>query len=196
MKYRLLFLCLIAHSIAHGQTVYLGMRDSQYGQIGYEHKGRFVGMLEHSFYNTKIEYQKVRLLCGYDYRKETYSIKAMPYVSTLWNGYYYDWGLQMKGQYLIADNYLLQAELNPHYDSGLGYSTCYALGADCFFSKNIGVSFDYGNIPVYRMPEKRIQGGLMFREGALWVNPCISVSTESDARVLRVMCNFGYTIKY
>ena len=85
--------------------------------------------------------------------------------------------------------------MNPHYDSGYGYKTCYNAGLGVVITSDINIFGRYTTIPEYRMSEKRAHIGLDFHVKNLNVIPVLSIgttATESGSKNLRVLMSFNY----
>lgn len=88
----------------------------------------------------------------------------------------------------------LEGGINPRYDSGLDYETCWKAGAKVRITDPIAVRMSYYNIPLYRMSEQRLAGGFEFKVLNLKVAPELSVSMEKDTRLknMRVLMSMNY----
>ena len=188
---------LVVLSIAYCPTVEaqvaVGLRDNRYGFISYTHQEHWLLKLEHSIYAEKFSFQKIRLAIGYQHRHDNFIWGVSPYFSTLYNVDYQDFGTFINGEYQPIKGIALKGVVNPHYDSGYDYTTCFQAGVSVYLYKGMGAEMHYSTITEYRISEKRIRVGLTFSEGNLLVSPLISVPAEGNVKSIRVLCGCSYT---
>ena len=83
--------------------------------------------------------------------------------------------------------------MNPHYDSGYSYTTCYHGGVWFNAYKALSIVASVSNIPEYRDAEDRAYLGLSFEVGPLWVCPRLSVPIEdASIKSVRVLTSVKY----
>ncbi len=185
------FIALFCFTLSWAQIV-VGSRDNQYVYGEYQYKGWSV-KLEESVYAEKIGHQYLRLYAGYAYHAPQWSLSAQPYFGASYNGNYCSLGGYLTGKYHLLDKYHFKAILNPHYDSGYKYETNYLIGMGMDLSSQIGIKLEYQEMPIYRMKEKRMKGGFIFKTGNLSVSPQISVPTEGATKNIRCIVDFRYS---
>lgn len=169
-----------------------GIRDSRYVYGSYTFKG-FTAALEHSLYSEKMGFQRIGIYAGYEgYRRELH-YSAYATATTTWNGNYQTAGLLATAYYNIG-SVSVGGTINPLYDSGLKYKTCFRVGAAVRICSPISVLAYYTTIPDYRMSEKRIAGGFDFHSDNLSVRPQLSLSVEQPTRFknLRMLMSMNY----
>lgn len=172
--------------------VFIGLRDSRYVRIGYEYARYWSATLEHSVYAEKIGFQKIRAYLGFHYTWKNLSLSCQPYASTLWNADYQDYGVLVSADYRLFSLLKLGATLNPHYDSGYGYTTCFSAEAQVHIYKALSVAACYTTIPEYRLSEKRVKFGLDITVQRLSVTPLLSIPVGDGVKSLRISCNLNY----
>ena len=174
----------------------IGMRDTRYLNINYTFATRFNAEFEHSVFAEKFKYQHVRFSGSYTLPVKNFEFQAKPYFGTLYDGDYYDVGAFLCVRYNVVKPLMLCGTLNPHYDSGFSYKTCFMLGAECKVYKDLSVVAQYTTIPEYRQSEKRIRAGLKLDVGRLWVQPLLSIPVESGkTKSVRVAVSMGYQFR-
>ena len=192
-RFFIVFLSMMVSTISWAQFS-VGTRDNQYFYGEYQYKGWNV-KLEESVYAEKIGFQYLRLYAGYLLDEAQWSISANPYFGTSYNGNYYSTGCILEGKYHLNEKYHFKATLNPHYDSGYKYKTCYRIGAGMDISNHIGIKAEYQDIPIYRMKEKRVKGGFVFKTGNISVSPQLSIPAEGVVNNIRCIVDFRYSFK-
>ncbi len=193
MKKALLLLLIFFSSKLYSQ-IKICLRDTYYAQVGYITKTNYEIGIEHSLYSEHMRLQKIRLLVGYHYLKNNTSLSAVPYFSTLWNGYYQDCGAYLTGNVCLLKHLYASAIVNPHYDTGIKYMTNYSLGLRVGSYYGLSIVGEYTTIPQYRVSEKLINIGVEVKIGTLWVRPELSLPMSGDRKTGRVICSFGYSI--
>ncbi|MDE6464103.1 MAG: hypothetical protein K2L16_05680 [Muribaculaceae bacterium] len=194
MKKTLLTLILALVALTASARFSAGIRDSRYVYGSYiPLPGLSVG-LNHSLYSEKAGFQRVGLHVGYgmDFAKG-FHWHATAHAATTWNGNYQlvDADITMAYTYRRLG---LKAGIQPRYDSGLGYTTCWQAGASLRIVKQISILAAYTTIPEFRMSEKRLRGGFSFNVANLTVTPELSVSLDRSTRFknLRVLMSMNY----
>jgi hypothetical protein len=174
--------------------VSVGLRDSQYLYGEYSWNNGTYLKLEESVFSTNPKYQYLRGYIGFDniYKVLDYSVDA--FYGRVYNGAFYSLGLYMKGGIHFNKFVTLRCIINPLYDSGLDYTTCYEFSPYVRLTNDIRAFVGYTTIPDYRMSEKRIKGGLNFASGNLEVTPYISIPIEGNNRMksVRVRVSMKY----
>lgn len=171
----------------------IGLRDTRYVNVNYTFARYFNLELEHSVYAEKFKCQHIRFAAAYTRDVSNWRFQAKPYFGTLYNGNYYDLGALATVQYRPIERLALEGTLNPHYDSGLKYKTCFRVGATCQVYKALSLVAQYSTIPEYRESEKRVRAGLRFDVDHLWVMPLLSIPVESGkTKSIRVAVGCGY----
>lgn len=193
MKKILFILALVLGTQCFAQ-VNLGLRDTRYAQLGYTYKDRWSATLEHSIYSEHFDNQKVRLYLGYHNTWNWFTLNVQPYASTLWNGNYQDVGTLLNVDLRVLHRWHVDATINPHYDTQIGYSTCYSAGTKVTVTEQVAIVAHFTNIPEYRESEKRIRAGLEFKVLNLIVTPELSVPVEGQQKTIRALCGFNYKI--
>lgn len=187
-----MLLFLLCHIAVYGQAFSLGLRDSQFAQLGIEYREKWNATVEHSLFNINPGNQKIRLMAGYSQSWQRVRLDITPYVSTLWNRGYWDCGAMLAGKACLNSILSFKAILNPHYDSGIGYATCFTVGTEINVYKAVGLTAQYSTIPDYRLSENRVRVGLFLRQRDLWVQPEISIPVGVESHNPRILCSFGY----
>ena len=192
MRRTLLVLAFLCLAVIQGQAqVFVGLRDSRYAYVGFKFSKGWKVSAEHSVFSEQLGFQKIRLYGEYGHQWGRAGIEVKPYASTLWNGNYQDFGVLISGSIRLFKIWSIDATLNPHEDSEVGYTTCYRVGTSVDVSNHISLLLHYQNIPEYRMPEKRIRIGARFASGKLSATPEISLPTK-DIKNLRVAFGMEY----
>lgn len=171
-----------------------GVDESTYIYGKYHFNGNLNIKLQHSLYSEKFGFQRVAVGIGYH--------KHLPYGfncnfgltgATTWNGNYQ----VVFSDILLGYNYRrigCNVIIQPRYDSGLGYETCWGGSISYKVITPLSVIVGYTTIPQYRMSERRISGGLEFRVMNLTVTPKVSVSLQNNSLLknMRVLMSMNY----
>ena len=175
----------------------LGLRDTRFVNVNYTIGGKYNIELEHSLYNEKFSKQHVRLSFSYKTDISHFTIKCKPYFGTIYSADYCDLGVRLGATYHIG-RVDLGADINPHYDSGYKYTTCWRAGASCRVYKELRLVAEYTTIPEYRESEKRVRAGFRYGTERLWVMPLFSTCIERfdswKTSGLRVSVSMGVTL--
>lgn len=172
----------------------VGMRDNRYVYADYTFCRHFNVKVEQSVYAEKIGFQYLRAYAGYRNSVAGIDYGVQGYFGAAYNGSYHSGGAMAKARYKVLERIIIDASLNPHYDSEYGYNTCYSIGAGVVITKNIDIVGEYSTIPQYRMPEKRLNGGFDFHVRSLSVMPRLSIDVAGTSRfkTLRALMGFRY----
>ncbi len=174
----------------------LGLRDTRFVNINYTFANAYNVELEHSLYDEAFKLQHLRLAFTYQTDIKHFTIRCKPYFGTTYNTAYYDFGLQASVIYHIG-RVQLGATINPHYDSGLKYKTCWSAGAACRVYKIFSVTAQYTTVPEFRQSENRIRAGFRVDTKHLWVMPLYSFDVGSSevwrTKGKRVSVSLGVT---
>ncbi len=172
----------------------VGMRDNRFVYADYTLLNHYVVKVEQSLFSEKIAYQYARIYVGYKRSWKMLDYGAYAYFGSAYNGSYRSTGAMIMARGSFFSRIMIEGKLNPHYDSGFGYKTCFYVGAGISITRDIDVRAGYTTVPEYRMSEKRVRMGLGFHAAGLTVEPAVSVATSgaSKAKSLRVLMNFNY----
>ena len=125
------------------------------------------------------------------------TIKCKPYFGGNYRADYCDFGVRLGALYRIG-RVGLGADINPHYDSGYKYKTCWRAGASFRVYKELRLVAEYTTIPEYRESEKRVRFGFRYGTERMWVMPLISAGIERyenwKTAGLRVCVSMGVTL--
>lgn len=193
MKQIIAFLALTMSIIASAQ-VSIGMRDNRFAYGAFTYKEHYALALEQSIFSEKPGYQYLRGYVGYIGAYKDLEYSAMGYFGSTYNRSYWSSGVAAHAKYLLKNVVIIEGKLNPHYDSGDGYATCWYAGAGARITRHIDVLAGYGNIPEYRLPEHRFKVGFKFSVGDLSVSPRVSMKMCSGhgERSIRTLLDFNY----
>lgn len=177
---------------AHSQ-IKIGLRDNQYGQLGYTWKSFWKIMLEHSIFSQKLNTQYIRFSLSYIRQWKDLGLEIYPYYGTLYNGDFYNTGLALNLQWQFIKKISIEGVINPHYDIGFGYNTCFMSGTNIYLYKNISFVAQYSTIPEYRMKEGRFRTGVYIAVGGLTVMPLLSIPIDDHSgKHIRLLMGFEY----
>lgn len=172
----------------------VGMHNTRYIYGEYEFGQNYHVGINHSVFSEKFKFQQVGISVRYtgDYKILSYSATA--YAATAWNCDYKIVGGKVAMTLTPLSLLHICGSVNPLYDSGYKYKTCFSVGGEVDLSKNISVGACYTTIPDYRKSEKRVHGSFTFHVGGLSVRPTLSlpVAGEQKFKGLRVMASFNY----
>lgn len=172
----------------------VGIEDSRYVYGSYRLKNGIDFKLEHSLYSEKMGFQRLGLHVGYEKSfPHGFMLETDVWGATTWNRNYQVVSCEVTLNYFIH-GFGAKATINPHYDSGLKYNTCWCIGVSQKIINPIAITLQYTTIPVYRMSEKRIDGGFEFKVKNLTVSPKLSVSAQKETRFknMRVLMSMNY----
>ena len=187
-----LIILLLAQFVS--AQVHLGLRDNRYASIGYHFLDKYDIKLEHSMFPEKIGFQYVRANAEASFSIEQLMISQKIYFGMLYNQNFYDVGADLKMDYTLLNRIDLFADVNPHYDSGYEYETNYGAGTSIRLYRGMWIVVQYTTVPEYRMSEKRIRAGFIFRENNLSVSPEISVPAKKEFKSMRVLVSMDYSL--
>lgn len=193
-RYISLLIMAICFTASYAQFS-VGIRDNRYAFVQYLLDSHYTFKIEQSIFSEKIGFQTLRAYAGYQssiHDAIDYMVEA--YFGATYNRSYSTAGGIISAKYVFINRLGIKASLNPHYDSTLGYSTCFLAGAFVGLSKEIDLIAAYTTIPEFRMSEKRILMGFDFHVSRLTVSPHVSIAAGSNhkAKNLRVLVSFSY----
>lgn len=173
----------------------VGMRDNRYAFGQYLLNSHYSFKIEQSIFSEKIGFQTLRAYAGYQSElHDVLDYMAEAYFGSAYNRSYNVTGAIISAKYAFVKRLGIKASLNPHYDSTLGYSTCFLAGAFVGLSKDIDITAAYTTIPEYRVSERRVQLGFDFHVSHLIVSPRLSIAAGGNqkAKNLRSLISFSY----
>lgn len=177
--------------------VEVGLRNNRYVHAGYLYRGHWGVEVEHSLYSETIGYQYVRIAGGYLAKVSGVYFYVAPFWGTTWNGFFWNSGAFLGARYRLPDGIRwlgVNAMVNPRYDSGIHYDTCWRVGLDFFINSEISVEADYTTVPEYRVSEKLWRLGVRFTSGRLSVTPRVTMPADGRDRNthLQTLVDFSY----
>lgn len=191
-----IILIVVAVVSAHSASAQIsaGITDSRYVYGCYAIRKDFKIKIDHSLYSEKIGFQRIGL--GVVYESPIawgFGWRGSLSGATTWNRNYQLVSAEMELNYKYR-RLGVEAVVNPRYDSGLHYDTCWKTGLSLSINEPISVKAAYTTIPLYRMSEKRCSGGFEFKVQNLKVSPELSVSMEKGTRFknIRVLMSMNY----
>lgn len=194
MKKSILSLLFLLACFCADAQFSIGLRESRYAYGSYRIVNNLSVKVEQSLYSEKLVFQRIGIGAEY-YMTLPYGFQwsADLMGATTWNGNYQVVDLDLSVLYRYR-RLGLEATIDPRYDSGLGYETCWQVGGLLQIIRPIAFVARYTTIPLYRMSEKRIAGGLEFKESKLSVRPELSFSLEKATRFknIRVLVSMNY----
>ena len=173
----------------------IGIRNSRYAYVDYRFKNHWDAAVDISVFSEKLGFQYAKGSLGYHNSFKNLSYEGNCYYGSAFNRSYYNGGAALCLDYTVIRRLVVSATMNPHYDSGYGYKTCYNAGLGVVITPDINIFGRYTTIPEYRMSEKRAHIGLDFHVKNLNVIPVLSIgttATESGSKSLRVLMSFNY----
>lgn len=191
-KLFVIIVLLFVHSVS--AQVHLCLRDSRYLGVAYHFLDKFDLKLEHSMFPEKLSFQYIRANAEANFSIEYLVISYKLYSGMLYNQNFYDVGADLKMNYTFINRIDLFADVNPHYDSGYEFETNYGVGGSVRVYKGMGLIGQYTTVPEYRMSEKRIRAGFIFKDNNLSVSPIMSIPAKKDFKSMRVLVSMDYTL--
>lgn len=194
MKKLTSFFAFLLVAIAACAQFGAGIRDSRYVYGVYSPVKSLDIMLDHSLYSEKMGFQRVGVGVSYGMPfAKGFEWQAGIYGATTWNRNYQ----VVNAHAMLSYAYRrlgLKAKIQPHYDSGLKYTTTWMAQAGVKITDKIGVIAAYTTIPEFRVSEKRLRGGFEFEVGSLMVRPELSFSVDKATRFknMRVLMSMHY----
>lgn len=192
---RILFILTVAMiSLQAVAQISVGIRNNRFLNISYLYKDHFSATLEQSVFSESFGLQYMRGYAGYLTTYRQFRLKGSAYFGATFNRLYYSTGAIADVRFLPHRLLIVDGRINPHYDSGFGYTTCYYGGLGCGLTKHIDVLAGFTNIPEFRMPEKRFNFGFDFHVKNLKVAPrfSLNLSSHSGPKSLRPIIDFEY----
>lgn len=189
----MLFLGTLSTVSAFSQ-ISVGVKNNRYVYGEYLLKNHYEAGIEVSVFSEKLGFQYARGRVGYTNSFGNFSADGKAYYGSAFNRSFYDAGASAHAKFTVKERVFVGATLNPHYDSGYGYTTCYEAGLGVNITPEIDIFANYTTIPEYRMSEKRIHLGLDFKVDNLRVSPILSAGTSASdgGKNVRVLVNFNY----
>lgn len=195
MRQLLVVLTIAIISIQAAAQISVGIRNNRFLNVAYLYETHYSVKLEQSVFAESFGLQYMRGYIAYQTTLGDLFIKGSAYFGSTFNRLYYSTGSSVDVRYRPHRLFIIDGILNPHYDSGDGYTTCYYGGFGCGISSNIDFLIGYTNIPEYRMPENRFNFGFDFHVKNLKVIPKLSlnIARNSGPKSLRPIIDFEYT---
>lgn len=194
-KVILFFFISIVCLNAFGQ-ISVGIRNNRFINATFLYKDHYSARLEQSIFSEKFGYQYMRGYLGYQTTfGNVLQLFGTAYFGSTFNRFYCSTGASVHVRIHPYRIIILDAKINPHYDSGFGYTTCYYAGIGSYITKQIDFLIGFSNIPEYRMPEKRLSVGFDFHIKNIKVLPKLSLNLNSEdgPKSLRPIIDFEYT---
>lgn len=194
IRFSILSIVLIETYTAGNAQVSVGIENSRLVFGEYTFKDHFSAKVNVSVYSEKLGFQYARATLGYHNSLEKIAFSGQLHFGSAFNRSYYNTGLGLNVNTILAKRLILDGTINPWYDSGYGYKTCFQAIAGCKITNEINIKAGYTTIPEYRMSEKRIIAGLDFHVKKLCVYPRLSIGTKSydGGKNVRVLVDFAY----
>lgn len=192
--FSLISLIIIISTSIYSQTIFMGVRDNQFVQLGYIDKQNWFVIAENSVFVTKMKNQSFNGYLGY--KNAIFNINYMGciYGGLHYNKLYNSYGGIVELDYDTFSWLRIKGGIRPHYDSDYGYRTAF-LGALSFrVHEDISLQVEYSNYPEYRLCESRLKAGALFEVKRLSIKPEISVPTEGNMENIRLLMSFGYKL--
>lgn len=192
----LFFLTLLTTTVSAFSQVNIGLHNTRYAFLGYKFKDHYSAAVHVSVFSEKLGFQYAMGSFSYNNTIRHLSYEGKAYFGSAFNRSYYNGGAAANLSYDIITRLSVRATLNPHYDSGYGYKTCYKAGIGVMITPDIDIFGNYTTIPEYRMSEKRIHVGADFHVKNLNVTPVLSIGTTaagSGSKNIRVLMSFAYS---
>lgn len=185
--------CLCSARGAEKWGLGAGVRDSYYIFAQASYADSYLGA-EHSIYSYDAKYQYWRLYTGSGCKIPYAELGGRIFYGRTWCGNYWNAGALLTARVLPPGPVSVFATLNPLYDSGLKYHTCFAAGAAVRIFKPVSLRASYTTIPEFRESEKRVRAGVEVKVGGLSVVPELSIPTNptNRSRRLRLLMSFSY----
>lgn len=194
MKRIFTLILFVSSILASFAQIDAGLCNTRFVYGAYTFADHYRVALRHSVFSEKIGFQQIGLSAEYfgNVSKFDYNIKI--YGATAWNGDYQQAAAVASLTYSPLSLLHLTGRINPLYDTGYKYKTCFSLGAAVDLNKSIDVRTSYTTIPDYRKSEKRVHAGFGLRSGQLSVIPEVSipVAGEQKYKNLRVLVSLNY----
>lgn len=191
----LCFFCLCSASGTDKWEFGAGVRDSYYISAQASYAGHAMLKAEHSVYSYDARYQYWRLYAGGMASVPYADFEGSAFYGRTWCGSYWNSGALLTARVNPPGPVSVFATLNPLYDSGLGYHTCFSAGAAVRVFKPVSLRVSYTTLPEFRESEKRVRAGVEVKAGGLSVVPELSIPTNrtNRSRRLRLLISFSYT---
>lgn len=196
MKIRIIILGFISMLafVSYAQ-VSLGVRDNRYVNVGYEFGNHWNVKFEQSVYSETLSCQYFRVYAGYGRQIRAFTLKVLPYFGMTYNNGYRNAGFSMQVQVSPLKWLGMEGDISPHYDSDLGYKTCYVGKLSYIVHPQIAISAGITNKPEYREPERRVRAGIKFTVNNLWAYPELSLPAQSHSKAIRMLVSLGYAFR-
>ena len=128
-KIGVLLLVMMLYEMVDAQF-YIGLKDSRYASVGFKWSSGWDIKLDQSIFDESLKYQYIRCTGKYQTRIKYFDFVVSSFVGSTYCNSFYDFGASFKGICYPLERLGIGAEINPRYDSGYKYKTCYMLGTD------------------------------------------------------------------
>lgn len=180
-------------SSASSQTIFVGLRDNHYVRVGFEEKHGFEAMVEHTVFSTKFKLQSVNVRLGYSHTWNRLEADADLYGGIQYKNDYKRLGAVGSLTYIPLSCLKLKGAVMYNYDTFYKSDVCFSVAASLRFFKSACLETEYTDMPEFRQCEKRVNCGLRFEGGDLWVHPYLSIPLDNTRNYMRLLVGFGYS---
>lgn len=192
---KLVFLILLSISFSFGNII-LGVSNSKYAFVRYESSSFWGGHFKQSILQQYPELQYGEL--GADFflsLDNAIDFRTSPYFGLRYDGAYFCAGNKISVLWRRPSVLNVYLEIDPHYDSELGYNTFLESQLRLFITPHIGIVGGAKNSPEFRLPEARWFAGLLLNDEHSAILPYISVPLDPEQKhSIRFNLNFEYSI--
>ena len=190
-----IILLLAALTAAAGvPSMTLAVENSHHASVGVNIGAAWSVALRQSVYSEAFRYQNISLAARWRHAAGPVEIAVEPYGGIAWNGAYGIAGGRVAAALRLAP-VRLHAAVNPHYDTGLGYNTCWSAGASVRVGAIAEPFAAYTTEPVYRAWDRFVAVGSRFAVGPLSVSPALAIPLGDRNHNVRVWVSMAYTFR-
>ena len=196
MKKIVLFIILLGVSAFAQHSLFFGVEDQRRAYLGYEYKQTFGFFIKNSIFKQDVELQQVEFNPYVNYNfSPALSFRINPYFGMRFDTDFYYLGSWFTMDWSRFRYFQLKTEFSPYYHSRHKYTTLYESQVRSFILPSVGIVLGAKHRPEYNLVEKRIFGGLVFKDAHTQIEATISTPYNlDDTHLTRFNISFRHAI--
>lgn len=196
MKKAALFIILLGISAFAQNSLFFGAENQRRVYLGYEHNQLFGFFIKNSIFKQDVDLQQVEFNPYVNYNHSpALSFRVNPYFGMRYDTDFYYLGSRFSMDWSRFRFFQLKTEISPHYHSRHKYTTLYESQIQSFILPSVGLALGAKNKPEYNLVEKRIFGGLVFKDAHTQIEATISTPYNlEDTHLTRFNISFHHAL--
>ena len=194
---KLLLLLIISTTCIFAQSkIFLGAECLKRVYIGYVHNQFFGLFIKHSIFKQDLDLQQVEFNPYMNFSfSQMLSFRINPFFGTRYGTDFYYLGSRISMDWTRFRHFQLRAEFSPYYHSKNKYSTLFESQIRSFILPSVGIVLGAKNKPEYNLVEKRLFGGLVFKDTHSQIEATMSTPYNlDDTHLTRFNISFQHEI--